>query len=63
MKQAIRKSNIRIKKTDTAKIPDNVGFSSGGDSFIRRDEVVIIKEQKSNGLTPFRVIDGKVVNL
>ena len=63
MKQAIKESTIRISKTDCAKLPDSVGFHAGGDSHIRRDEKAIIKEQKSNGLKPFRVVNGKIKEL
>ena len=63
MKQAIKKSNIRISKTDCAKLPDSVGFHSGGDSSIRRDSEAIVSEQKSNGLKPFNIVNGKVKEL
>ncbi len=52
MKQAIRKSKIKVTKTYTGKLPDSFGFNGKGGSYIRRDREAIIAEQKSNGLTP-----------
>lgn len=52
MKQTIKKSNIKLTKTYTGKLPDSFGFNGKGGSYIRRDREAIIAEQKRNGLTP-----------
>ena len=65
MKQAIRKSNIKLAKTHTGKLADSFGFDGRGDSYIRRDSDAILQEQKANGLAPisFDPATGKIKQL
>ncbi len=65
MKQAIKKSNIKLSKTHTGKLADSFGFDGRGGSYIRRDSDAILQEQKSNGLAPmsFNPVTGELKQL